>query len=139
MEHVKDIVLTNVTVNGTSDQPGRLQMATKEIRKEAKTALLSRERLRAHEAARDLEGNGVGLRSLGIVLLRHPLFQLFTPSPGLGEINGRVVNARDGEPLSGASGTAGTEFRAIWDDGAFRLTGVPPAVTYYNRPLCFIQ
>jgi hypothetical protein len=45
-----------------------------------------------------------------------------------GEIVGKVVNARDSEPLALVQvELAGTMFRVITgDDGTFRLTGVPP-------------
>src|SRR5262245_41374017 len=45
-----------------------------------------------------------------------------------GEISGRVVNARDNEPLALVQlELAGTSFRTVSaDDGTFRLTGVPP-------------
>jgi Carboxypeptidase regulatory-like domain len=45
-----------------------------------------------------------------------------------GEVNGRIINSRDGEPLSLVQvQLAGTTFQAVsGDDGKFRIVGVPP-------------
>src|SRR5215471_7650712 len=49
------------------------------------------------------------------------------PATGTAQIDGRVVNARDGETLSLVQvELAGTMYRAVTDDnGAFRITGIP--------------
>src|SRR3954470_7760839 len=74
----------------------------------------------------------MSIRSMGAAVAAFVLFAtFFTASAGAqgqaGEISGRIVSARDGEPLGLAQVVLeGTAFSGVTDaTGAFRLTGVP--------------